>query len=265
MLRKLLFVYIVFNFFQILPLLNVLYNPQQSLIVTQSLHGLTLTNLVNLLSVEGIKNYYLLFIGIQLIASFAGLMGFLTRISTFLVFFTTINLQNRIYSTITGGDMLLCLLLFYLSFISDGKKTKNKYLEQIKNMSDHTFILLCQIQVLMVYAISALYKWQNPEWLQGIALQKILMIDEYSFPLLQYGVCAFPFVFKLFTWITLLYQTMFPFLIFSKKAKRYVLFTGLVFHLFIAVGMGLFNFSLVMVCSYALFYDFKIKEEIALN
>ena len=258
--RKLLFGYIILSFFQIIPLIETLYNPNQSLIATQNLHQFTLTTCVNLLSTDLFKNYYVFFIAIQVIAAFVGLFNFLPRIMTFLVFFTTLNLQNRIYSTLTGGDYLLCELLFYLSFISDGRRSKNKYVEEITNVSDHTFILLCQLQVLIVYAVSAIYKWQSTEWVQGIALQKILLIDEYFIPALQNMVCAFPMVFKVFTWAALLYQTLFPVLIFSKKLKNYIIITGILFHVFIAFAMGLFNFSLVMMCCYALFYDFKTKH-----
>ena len=261
LLRKLLFGYIILSFFQILPLIETLYNPNKSLIATENLHQFTLTTCVYLLSTDLFKNYYLFFIVLQVVAAFVGLFSFLPRLMTFLVFFTTLNLQNRIYSTLTGGDYLLCLLLFYLSFISDGRKSKNKYVQEITNVSDHTFILLCQLQVLIVYAVSAIYKWQSTEWVQGIALQKILLIDEYSIPVLQNIVCAFPLMFKLFTWMALLYQTLFPVLIFSKKLKNYIIITGIIFHVFIAFAMGLFNFSLVMICCYALFYDFKSKQE----
>ncbi len=260
LLRKLLFGYIILNFFQTWPLLDVLFNPQQSLIATQSLHEFTLTTCVNLLSVDAMKEYYLIFILVQVAAAFAGLFNFLPRLMTFLVFFTSLNLQNRIYSTLTGGDYLLCLLLFYLSFVSDGRKSKNTYLQEITIISDRTFILLCQLQVLIVYAVSAVYKWQSAEWVQGIALQKILLIDEYSIPSLQNTVCNFPLLFKTLTWAALLYQTLFPILIFLKKAKKYVIIAGVLFHLCIAVAMGLFNFSLVMVCCYVLFYDFKTKH-----
>ncbi len=260
LLRKLLFGYIILNFFQTWPLLDVLFNPQQSLIATQSLHEFTLTTCVNLLSVDAMKEYYLIFILVQVAAAFAGLFNFLPRLMTFLVFFTSLNLQNRIYSTLTGGDYLLCLLLFYLSFVSDGRKSKNTYLQEITIISDRTFILLCQLQVLIVYSVSAVYKWQSAEWVQGIALQKILLIDEYSIPSLQNTVCNFPLLFKTLTWAALLYQTLFPILIFLKKAKKYVIIAGVLFHLCIAVAMGLFNFSLVMVCCYVLFYDFKTKH-----
>lgn len=255
-LRKLLFIYCIFNFFQLLPLIETFYG-EASLIATQNLTGFTLTTLVNLLSVESLKNYYFLFFIVQLLFSFLGLFGFYSRLSTFLVFFTTINLQNRIYSTVSGGDILLCLMLFYLSFISNGKELKNKDLNSIQNAFDKIFICLCKIQFVIIYAVSAIYKLQSAEWLHGTALQQVLLVDEYSLPILQKAVCAAPFLFKILTWAALLYQILLPFLIFVKPIKRYVIVTGLIFHLFIAIGLGLFNFSLVMICCYVLFLDFR--------
>lgn len=255
--RKLLFGYVIFNFLQLFQVIEILYSSQTSLIATQSLSGFTLTTLVNLLSVDAVKNYYVLFFVVQLFFAFIGLLGFFPKVSAFMVFFTMINLQNRIYSTISGGDILLCLMLFYLSFISDGKKLKNENLNQIQNAFDRIFIFLCKIQLLIVYSVSAIYKLQSTQWLDGSALQQILLIDEYSIPTLQHAVCYIPFVFKLLTWGTLLYQILFPFLIFVKRAKNYLLVSGIIFHLFIAFAMGLFNFSLVMICCYAIFYDFE--------
>ena len=233
----------------------MLYNGQSSLITTQALSGFTLTTLINLLSVPAIANYYVGFFIVQVLFAFIGLLGFFPRISSFLVFFTTMNLQNRIYSTNSGGDILLCLMLFYLSFISGDKKSKNENLDQITNVFNRTFIILCKAQLVIIYLVSAVFKLQSSEWIDGTALSQILLLDEYSIPALQSIVCSPPFAFKILTWLTLLYQLLFPVLIFVKRFKNYLLLSGLLFHLFIAFAMGLFNFSLVMICSYAVFYD----------
>lgn len=261
-LRKLLFAYIIFNFFQLLPVMDILYDPQRSIIKTWPMHGYTLVTLVNLLSVDTLKQYYYLFLGVQVLFAVIGLLGFFPRMSSFVVFFTTINLHNRIYSTISGGDTLFSLMMFYLSFISDGKGLKNENLDQIQNAFDKIFTALCKMQLVVVYLVSALYKLQSPEWINGTALQHIISVDEYSLPFIQSLACSAPFLFKLFTWCALLYQTLFPFMVFVKRVKNYFLVTGVIFHLIIGFGMGLLNFSLVMICCYALFYDFKSKEEI---
>jgi len=255
-LRKLLFGYVIFSFLQLLPVLENLYG-DQSLIATQNLNGFTLTTLVNLLSVDAIKNYYPLFFIVQLLFAFIGLLGFFPRICTLFVFFATVNLQNRIYSTISGGDVLLCLLLFYLIFISDGKELKNKSLNEIQNAANRIFIALCKIQLIIIYSVSAIYKLQSPEWLNGSAIQQILLIDEYTLPILKHAVCSVPFLFKTITWAVLFYQVLFPFLVFVKRVKNYLLLTGIIFHLSIAFAMGLFNFSLILIFSYVIFYNFK--------
>jgi hypothetical protein len=258
--RRLLFAYVIFNFVQMLPYLDTLYG-RFGLVATQHLTGFTLTTLVNLLSVDAIKNYYLMFFAVQLLFALICLLGFLPRICSLVVFFTTINLQNRIYSTVSGGDILLCLMLFYLSFISNGKKLKNSNFNQIQNAFDRAFIFMCKAQLIIVYAVSAIFKLQSPQWLDGSAMQQILSIDEYSIPALQNMVCSAPLLFKILTWAALLYQTVFPVLIFVKRVKNYLLFSGVIFHLFIAFAMGLFNFGIIMICCYTVFYDFKKKPK----
>jgi hypothetical protein len=249
LLRKLLFAYVLFNAAQMAGSFSLLYG-NHSAILTRDLHGLTLTTFVNLLSVSAVKSYWDLFLIVQVIFAVLGLFGFFPRLCTMAVFFTTINLQNRIYATLTGGDVLLQLQLFYLMFVSDGKSPL-----PLANAFDHVFFRLCQVQVLLVYLVSALYKLQSPEWLEGSALQRILLVNEYSLPGLQKLVIAFPLVFRLLTWLALCYQLLFPALVFSRRLKNYVLLGGVLFHIFIAFGMGLFNFSLVMICCYVLFYD----------
>src|ERR1700757_4105827 len=73
--RRLLFAYVILNFLQMLPYLNTLYG-STGMIATQHLSGFTLTTLVNLLSVDAIKNYYILFFMLQLLFALTGLFGF---------------------------------------------------------------------------------------------------------------------------------------------------------------------------------------------
>lgn len=261
LMRRLLFGYIIFHFIQVFPLIGQLYDPGKTFIATHSLHEFTRGTIVNLLSMDAVGKQYMWFFIVQVLFAFIGLIGLLPRISSFMVFFTTVNLQNRIYLTVTGGDVLLFLVLFYLSFVSSGKKPKNADMYHLQNAFDRIFIFLIKMQLIIVYGISAIYKLQSPQWLDGTAVQQILLIDEYSLPVLQKAVCAAPFIFKMLTWLTLLYQIVFPVLVFVKPVKNYLLFLGLIFHLFIALGMGLLNFSLVMVCCYAIFYDFSRQNE----
>ncbi|MGZ3864419.1 MAG: hypothetical protein ACXVPN_14270 [Bacteroidia bacterium] len=259
--RKLLFGYVIFHFVQIYSLIGLLYDPAQTFIATHSVNGFNRGTIVNLLSVESIGKHYMWFFIAQLFFAFTGIVGFFPRISSFIVFFTTVNLQNRISPTITGGDSLLVLMLFYLSFVSGGKKMKNENLDHLQNAFDRVFIFMIKMQLIIVYGVSTICKLQSASWLDGTAVQQILLIDEYSFPALQRLVCEAPFAFKLLTWLTLFYQAAFPVLVFVRPVKNYLLLCGLIFHFFIAFAMGLLNFSLVMVCCYAVFYDLRKAPE----
>lgn len=219
-LRKILFAYVLFNAAQNWPIADRLYGPD-ALLLTTPVQDMTLTSLVNLLSVSSLGKYYWLFIAVQQVFALTGLFGWMPRLSTFLVFFTTINLQNRVYASISGGDMLLNALLFFLVFISSGKESSRPWLETGRKTLDNVFILLCYFQVVLVYFVSALFKLQSPEWLDGSALQKILSIQEYSLPCLMEAVGQAPFLFRLITWAVLAYQVVFPVLVFVRQRTMF--------------------------------------------
>ncbi len=259
MLRKILFAYMLFYSAQLFSVRDVLFNQQTSIIKPGRVVDFSITMLTNLLSTELYKDFSMIFLLLLSLFALTGLFGMMPRISSLVVFFMAVNLQNRIYATTTGGDILAYLLLFYLSFVSNGKKLKNPNFNQIQNASNKVFIFLCYFQVIVVYAVSGIYKLMSPEWLNGEALYYILSVNEYSLPFIQQNINSLTGVLKVCTWLALLYQVLFPILVFNKRIKNYFLLGGIIFHVGIGLVMGLLNFSLVMLCCYALFAEFKTK------
>ena len=257
MLRRALFAYFLFYTAQLILAKDIFFNGQTSFIESGNVSEFSVTMLVNLLSTGFFKNYYGVFLFMQVFFAFIGLFGFFPRICSFVVFFTAVNLQNRIYSTTTGGDILAYLLLFYLSFVSGRKELQNSNLNQIQNAFNRIFIFLIYFQVILVYAVSGIYKLMSPEWINGNALYYIFSVNEYSLPLIQNNINSLVVILKICTWLALLYQLLFPFLVFSSRFKNKFLVVGVLFHIAIGLVMGLFNFGLVMICCYVLFYDFK--------
>jgi len=264
LLRKLLFIYVIINFIQLIPFIPELYSVEYSIIFQRELSAVTINSLVNLLAFEQLKNVYWWFFSLQVLFSVLGVFGYFTRISTMVVWFTTINLQNRIYSSNTGGDLLLNILLFFLIFISDGRKLKNVELEKIKNSIDYFFINLCKFQLIIVYFISALYKVTCNEWLDGTAIARILFVNEYSLPIISNAACNCSMLFKIITWFILAYQILFPFVLIKSNKVSYLLFIGVFVHAGIALFIGLFNFSLIMIISYVIFIPTKQLKEFSL-
>lgn len=251
--RKLLLGYVLFNSLQNMLVAALLYDPAKSVIATGTARGLSMLSATNLLSIDFIAGYYWLFISLQFFFALLAMVGAWPRISTFLVFFIGLNLQHRIYATVCGGDTLVYILLFYMSFVSSGKQEEKPL--SLANVFNRIFGTLCILQVLLVYTVSALYKIQSPQWIDGSALSSVLQVDEYSLPWLKEVFSDGGLLLKVLTWFVLLYQIVFPVLVFNRKLKNYVLITGLLIHLGIALVVGLLNFSLVMACTYALFYE----------
>lgn len=245
--RKSLYVYLLFNCIQLLPAMPTLYGGG-SWIIPYHYTRFSVETLVNLLSLPALENLYWLFFLFQALACLCGLFSVAPRICAVVVWLTTVNLNNRVYLMNTGGEQLVNILLFYLMFVSSGKEERTP----VRNVFDNTFIAACKIQVLMVYALSALFKILQPEWRNGSALFYVFQMDEFTLPFLKEWSYIEFFV-KVLTYFSLLYQLLFPALIFTRKVKKPLLIAGTALHVGIAFCIGLFNFSLVMICCYSLF------------
>ncbi len=252
--RKCLLLYCVFFIIQSLFEYQLLFDPSASFVLPAHPQGRSLLTLMNLLSLPTMENFTGLFFAVAGLSALSGFFDFYPKISLSLTFFTITNIQNRIYPTLTGGDELLSMMLFYLIFISNGKKSACEIWETTRKSLDRAFVFVCKAQLILVYVISALFKWMSPEWLQGEALSQILNTPEFSLFFLQPHLPAMHYFLAILTWLSLAYLSLFPIFIFIKPARKNLLIIGLAFHACIAIFMGLLNFSLVMVCCYTLFY-----------
>jgi hypothetical protein len=55
-------------------------------------------------------------------------------------------------------------------------------------------------------------------------------------------------------WLTIGFELAFPVLVWFRATRKWILITGIVFHLTIAVMLGLPEFATVMIVSYTLFF-----------
>jgi len=225
--------------------------------------------LINALSHPANNNYtwvYIVFIIAQLVFLVMGIFCFLPKISSVMIYFFTVNLFLKGGQMFTGGEVLVCLLLFYLMFIQ--KSTSDKWKISFKISSDekpiftflqnvlnNSFDWMCLIQVCLVYFFSTFYKLFDLNWLNGSAVMYVSRIDGYSSGMNRL-IFADNYTLSLVaTYLLLLYQTLFPFVVWIKKIKKPFLIFGVIFHLGIAFGMGLFTFGIIMCLVYLLFLD----------
>ncbi len=155
-----------------------------------------------------------------------------------------------------GGILLMLLMSLYCCVVYT--TSTNSYRIALTNAAR----IACIVQVMIVYLTASLYKLGGTHWRTGEALFYTLNIDHYSHPIWIYIQEDWSrFTYPL-TWLGLVYQVLFPILIWIKKIRRPLLFIGIAFHFFIAAVIGLWGFSVAMIICYALFWDSEKKVRI---
>lgn len=262
--RRLLYVFLFLNTLTLLPIAEDLFGyygiiGSRGWNTSVSFVGQGLTAWLNLLSHPLNAGYWwlsYLFIAGQLTALGLGFFNILPRLANFFIYFFSANLFFKGYSAFTGGEVLVLLLLFYLIFIDEDAKptiASDSRVSTFQNVLNNTFYWVMLIQVCTVYVFSTWYKLYDENWLNGQALNYISQIDHFSSGMMRFLFENNPVVSAIAVYATLLYQLLFPILVWIKKIKLPFLFVGVILHLGIAFGMGLFTFGITMILMYILF------------
>ncbi|UKN03003.1 hypothetical protein K6119_05675 [Paracrocinitomix mangrovi] len=260
--RKVLYVVLLFNAITLLPIAYEVYG-YYGMVGTLGWntnisffdHGSS--GLVQLLShpANGSRPWIMwVFVIGQMLFLFTGILKILPRISSVMVFFFTVNLFIKGYIAFTGGEALVNVMLFYMMFIHP--KREDNWIGDLQNILNNTFYWMLLIQVCVLYIFSAWYKILDPEWASGKALMYVSRIDAYGSWMTQ-SFANVEILAVIGTYASLFYQASFAVLVWIKKIKIPFLIFGVIFHLIIAIGMGIFNFGIVMIVMYILFLDDK--------
>ncbi|MFO0551254.1 MAG: HTTM domain-containing protein [Polyangiaceae bacterium] len=109
---------------------------------------------------------------------------------------------------------------------------------------------LVGMQVAYVYLSSAVAKLGNPRWQQGRALRDVLASPVYAeWP--RYVDSRV--LIAVMTYGTLVFELLFPGLVWFKRFRPYLIAAGVVFHLGIDVTMIIPIFSWIMIASYPIY------------
>lgn len=174
-------------------------------------------------------------------------------LSDLLIWFLVINLNNKIYPTLTGGDYLLNQFLFFAAFLSiSGNKQQESIRENLKVLLHNFSTIAIMVQLCLVYFLSALAKCNDMGWMSGTALETLSQIKHFNL----YNGSGLG-LFKLLTYIIVFYQLAFPVLVWIKKIKKPFIIFGLLMHLYIAFVIGLPEFGFIMIIGYIFFWPVK--------
>ncbi|MBA3663822.1 MAG: hypothetical protein H0W61_06395 [Bacteroidetes bacterium] len=174
-------------------------------------------------------------------------------INDLVLWFLILNLHNRVYSTLSGGDYLLNQLLFFNCFISNGFDAKKTWPSQLRICLHNFGVLAVLIQVCLAYFISGITKAQDATWLSGEAVACTSEVDHFN---LYRGIVFSrdSFLAHLLNYTVILYQLLFPVLIWLGKLKKPLILMGICIHLYIAFVIGLIGFGIIMIIPYVFFW-----------
>lgn len=174
-----------------------------------------------------------------------------------LVYMIIININAKLYTATTAGDPLLANLCFLSIFLRKNFTVSNSFIGQLSILLHNFSFFALVTQVCILYSYSALAKWYDADWQNGTAIHVVNSTYHYSRAfLIDHASMLFPVSFVM-SYLVLIYQSVFVFMIWLKKPKRYFLHFGVLMHLYIAFVIGLFFFGLIMAITYALFYDLE--------
>jgi predicted DCC family thiol-disulfide oxidoreductase YuxK len=198
--------------------------------------------------------YYLCFIFAQLLSAGLGIFGIWPRFMLACTYILTLNINSLTGVILDGGNNLSQLLLVYLLLVNTSGRpvADGPWAPWLRAISNAGFVL-CQLQVAIVYLTAGLLKSNGHLWQNGMALYYLFQSETYGHPLIGQLMRQWPWLSLIGTYTTLIFQWLFPILIWSRRWRPYLITFGLILHLGIAFGMGLFTFGLVMCLSYLLF------------
>lgn len=202
--------------------------------------------------------FFVFWYAVAILLAILFVAGWQTRIITplFFIFYTAINAQNTPISD--GGNYFIRIMLIYLIFADLSKRwSVDSWLRQRKGKKKREFevvtvlhnIALCLVvaQLCLVYLEAGLYKVQGDLWQNGTAMYYPVSSEAYGiFPWLSGLITANSWIVSLITYVTVVAQIAFPFMLFHKISRRIALVMILGMHIGIAVVMGLPFFSGIM-------------------
>jgi hypothetical protein len=190
---------------------------------------------------------------IHLFYIFCGLMciGFLTRFSTFVCFYIHLALMNTGGGIMYGVDTFTQIALFYALFFPLGSTYSFDSLIGItkyrsESLSAGISIRMMQIQLCIVYFITAVDKCKGHQWLNGEAMWRSVTLNiwnNHSF----YWLANFPLVSLLFGYFVLIIEFGYAFFMWMKGIRVIWLFLIVSLHVGIGIVMGMWCFASIMI------------------
>lgn len=211
---------------------------------------------------------------------FLFMIGFQTRIMAVLTLIFVVALQANNLYVLNGGDTLYRITLLFLVFANLGahfsvdawlakrrasQRARRRFIPaHIRSALHNVALVLCCFQIIIVYAVSGIWKLAGDEWMDSTALFYALRIDAFMlYPAFNELIWQSSLLIYVATFIALWCQTLFPIAILWRPTRIFVLIALVFMHSGIGILLGLWPFSLAMIALDMLFIRDSTWESVA--
>lgn len=219
-----------------------------------------LNNKINLFVIMGYENLFITKI-IAIIICISVITGYLPQITGVLYFWLVYSFQNSAIF-LDGGEQIALILSFLLLPLCIFDKRLNHWQKgagsKICNFIGNIAFMSISVQMSFIYLNTCMEKiYTSTTWRDGTALYYIFDGTYFGLPQIIYdtfeSIIKSEFIFFV-SWWTLLVHLILAFILILKRKKRLKFFIlGFSFHFFIAIFLGLYSFSLVMISGLILY------------
>lgn len=184
------------------------------------------------------------------------IVGYRTRLATFVSWLLLLSLHIRNPMILNGGDSLLRMLCFWAMFVPLGDRWS---IDASRTDNDRSVVatigtMALLLQVVLMYVTNAVHKVQGELWLEGEALPYIFGADQFTI-LLGNHLVEFPALLRVMTYAWLVLIVASPLLILATGVPRAALATAFVgMHLGMLVTLRIDLFPLIVVAGLVPFY-----------
>lgn len=259
--RGVISVWVVCNTLMLLPAAEHFWSSHSYIPATDLKDATLWKTSLNLLSLEVVAPHYHWFLVAQLLVAICAGLSFAPRVSSALLYFLTMNLDNRAMVIQDGGNNLMHIVLFLLIFMTPHSSARNPSLRSFSNSLSNMAFFMVRAQVALVYATAGLLKVQGELWPKGVALYYTMNVLEYGNKFVGGLMADFPLLLAAGCLVTVLFQVTFPILIWPRATRPLLMAAGTFFHLSIVFVMGLTSFGFAMCASYFIFYTDRQAEK----
>jgi len=184
--------------------------------------------------------------------------GWRTRVMSALLYAGLLAMHHRNLASCSGADILLVVLAFHLmlspsgaAYSLDARRAARRRGTEAEPLILPWSLRLIQLQVTLLYFMSAVHKAGGKSWLEGSALYYILSNGEVR--RFTFGLTAYPLLLNALAHGAVVTEFGLAFGLWSRAARPWAILAGVALHVGIMATINIPVFGELMIASYLAF------------